>query len=77
MAVKVYSTNTCPWCLKAKDFLKEKNIEFTEVDVSKDQEASAEMQQKSGQRGVPVLDINGVIIVGFDKDAVSAALENV
>jgi glutaredoxin-like YruB-family protein len=72
--VKVYSTPTCPWCIRAKQFLKENNIVFLDVDVSLDQAASEEMIQKSGQMGVPVLDIDGEIIVGFDKDKIRQAL---
>lgn len=74
MKVKVYSTSTCPWCIKAKGYLKEKNIEFEDVDVSSNEEAAKEMQEKSGQMGVPVLDINGEIIVGFNKEAIEKAL---
>ncbi len=67
MAVKVYSTQTCPWCKKAKDFFKEKNVEFEDIDVSQNHEAAKEMVEKSGQMGVPVIDIDGEIIVGFDQ----------
>ena len=66
--VKVYSTSTCPWCHKAKDFLKEKNVKFEDIDVGADQKAANEMLEKSGQMGVPVIDIDGKIIVGFDKE---------
>jgi len=72
--IKVYSTDNCPWCTKAKDFLKQNKIEFDEVDVGKDTAAAEEMVHKSGQRGVPVLDINGKIIVGFDQQAIKQAL---
>lgn len=65
--VKVYSTQTCPWCHKVKDFLKEKGVEFDNIDVSQDQEAAQKMVEKSGQMGVPQTEINGKIIVGFDK----------
>ena len=67
MAIKVYSTPTCPWCTMAKKYLTSKNVAFEEVDVSQNREGATEMVQKSGQRGVPVLDINGEIIVGFDQ----------
>ena len=73
--VKVYSTPTCPYCKGAKQFLKENNIEFEDIDVSSNQAAAQEMIQKSGQMGVPVLEINGQIITGFDKEAISKALE--
>lgn len=72
--VKVYSTPTCPWCVRAKDYLKQKKVRFSEVDVSRDAAGAREMIQKSGQRGVPVLDIDGTIIVGFDKPAIEQAL---
>jgi glutaredoxin-like YruB-family protein len=73
--VKVYSTPTCPWCKKAKAFLKEKNVEFEDFDVSTDHKAQHEMIEKSGQMGVPVLDVKGTIVVGFDQDAIEKALE--
>jgi len=72
--VIVYSTQQCPWCVKAKEFLKSKDIEFENHDVSKDPKAAGEMMQKSGQRGVPVLDIGGTIIIGFDQAAIEQAL---
>lgn len=72
--VKVYSTKICPWCKKVKEFLSEKNVEFENIDVGEDQEASKEMVEKSGQMGVPVIDIDGKIIVGFDKEALEKAL---
>ena len=72
--VKVYSTPTCPYCIRAKQFLKENNIEFENLDVSGNQSAAEEMIQKSGQMGVPVLDIDGEIIVGFDKEKIETAL---
>ena len=65
--VTVYSTATCPYCVRAKDFLKANNIEFTNIDVSNNEEAAKQMVEKSGQMGVPVIDIDGEIIVGFDK----------
>ncbi|MCX8158378.1 MAG: glutathione S-transferase N-terminal domain-containing protein [Candidatus Diapherotrites archaeon] len=72
--VKVYSTPTCPYCILAKEFLKEKKIAFEDVDVSKDRNAALEMIRKSGQTGVPVIEINGKIIVGFNKEAILEAL---
>lgn len=74
MTVKVYSTPTCPWCTMAKKYLSEKNVNYEDVDVSKDRNAAAEMVSKSGQRGVPVIDIDGNIIVGFDKDRIDGLL---
>jgi glutaredoxin-like YruB-family protein len=74
MAVKVYSTPTCPWCTIAKQYLDSKNISFEDLDVSKDRNATSEMVSKSGQRGVPVLDIDGNIIIGFDKDKIDSLI---
>ncbi|MFA5115046.1 MAG: glutaredoxin family protein [Candidatus Omnitrophota bacterium] len=72
--VKVYSTPTCPFCIRAKQYLKDNNVVFEDIDVSGNQQAAEEMVSKSGQMGVPVLDIDGEIIVGFDKDRISQAL---
>ena len=68
--IKVYSTTTCPYCVTLKDFLKANNIAFEEVDVSFDVEKQQEMIAKSGQMGVPVVDIDGQIIVGFDRERI-------
>ena len=65
--VKVYSTNTCPYCTRAKEFLEENRIEFENINVSDDEEAAQEMIEKSGQMGVPVIVIGDEVIVGFDK----------
>lgn len=73
--VKVYSTKTCPWCDQVKDFLREKGVKFEEIDVGTDQKAAQEMIQKSGQMGVPQIEINGEIIVGFDQAKIEKALE--
>lgn len=73
--VKVYSTPSCPWCHKAKDFLKEKKIEFEDINVAENEEARKEMVDKSGQMGVPVIDIDGKIIVGFDQEAIKKELK--
>ena len=72
--VKVYSTPTCPFCIRAKQFLKDNNIFFEDVDVAANQEAAKEMMQRSGQMGVPVIDIEGQLIVGFDKAEIKKAL---
>ena len=74
MAVKIYSTPTCPWCKKAKEFFKANKVAFTDIDVSKDQKATEEMIKKSGQTGVPVIDVNGKILVGFDEGKLKSAL---
>ncbi|HEY9060353.1 MAG TPA: glutaredoxin domain-containing protein [Pseudobacteroides sp.] len=75
MNITVYSTPTCPWCTRVKDYLKDKEVGFKEVDVSKDRESAMEMINKSGQRGVPVIDIDGNIIVGFDQAAIDNLLK--
>jgi len=67
MKVTVYSTPTCPYCVMAKNYLKEKNIPYEDIDVSANPAKAREMIQKSGQRGVPVIDIDGNIIVGFNR----------
>ncbi|MDA1196899.1 MAG: glutaredoxin family protein [Nanoarchaeota archaeon] len=72
--VKVYSTPSCPWCVKAKEYLKEKNVEYEDIDVAEDEKARNAMIEKSGQMSVPVLDVHGTIIVGFDQDAIDKAL---
>ncbi len=73
-SVIVYGTTTCPWCIRAKQFLKENNIVFQDIDVSGNQQAADAIMQKSGQMGVPVLDIEGEIIVGFDKERIKQSL---
>ena len=72
--VTVYSTPTCPFCIRAKQFLKENSIKFEEIDVSENQDKAQEMIKRSGQMGVPVLDIDGEIIVGFDKEKIKETL---
>jgi len=72
--VKVYSTPTCPYCAKTKSFLKENNVPFEDVDVAQNRKAAKEMVEKSGQMSVPVIDIDGKMIIGFDKKAISKEL---
>ena len=72
--MKVYSTPTCPYCIRAKQFLKDSNVQFEDIDVSSNQEKAQEMIDKSGQMGVPVIDIEGEIIMGFDQGAIKKAL---
>ncbi len=74
MNVIVYSTPTCPYCVMAKDYLKEKNVPFEDVDVSNNPARAREMIEKSGQRGVPVIDVDGTIIIGFDKNRLETLL---
>lgn len=73
--VKVYSTPTCPYCHMAKEYLKANNVPFQDINVAADEKAADEMQQKTGQLGVPVIEIGNTIIVGFDKDAINEALK--
>ena len=73
--VKVYSTPTCPWCHKAKEFLQELKVEFEDINVAENQEAAQAMVEKSGQRGVPVIEIDGEMIVGFNPEAIKKALK--
>lgn len=75
MEVTIYSTASCPWCAKVKEFLKENKIKFKNIDVGEDTKAGEEMVKKSGQTGVPVTDIDGTIVVGFDEDKLKAALK--
>ena len=72
--VRIYTTSTCPWCIKTKEFLKANHVKYEEVNVGEDEKARNEMFEKSGQFGVPVTDANGTIIVGFDKEALKKAL---
>ncbi len=65
--VKVYSTPTCPWCKRTKKFLEDNGIEYQNLDVAGDETARNEMIEKTGQMGVPVIDIDGEIIIGFDE----------
>ena len=66
MAVIVYTTNSCPFCVKVKDFLKENNIDYEERNAQQNPDYAQEVIQKSGQVGVPVTDIDGTIIIGFN-----------
>ena len=72
--IKVYGTPTCPYCAMTRKFLQDNNIEFEYIDVSAEPEKVREIVEKSGQMGVPVLDIDGRIVTGFDKDAIERAL---
>ena len=72
--VTVYTTPTCSWCTAAKDHLSAHSIAFEEVDVAADMQRAREMVEKSGQYGVPVIDIDGEIIVGFDRTRIDSLL---
>ncbi|MBS3081279.1 glutaredoxin family protein [Candidatus Pacearchaeota archaeon] len=73
--ITIYTTPTCPWCRTTKEFLKSRKIKYKEIDVSKDRKAAEEMIKKSGQYGVPVLDINGKIVIGFDKEKIEQLIK--
>lgn len=72
--VKIYTTSWCVYCKAAKEFFKANNIKYDEIDVENDQKAQEEMIHKSGQLGVPVIEVNGEIFVGFDKRGLARAL---
>lgn len=72
--VTIYSTPTCTYCNMAKEFFKTNNVSYTEYNVATDLEKRKEMVDKSGQMGVPVIDIEGEVTVGFDKETLSKAL---
>ena len=72
--VRIFSTPACPYCVALKQFLKEKNIEFEDINVAEDVAAREEMVKKTGQMGVPVSEIDGQMIVGFDKEKISSLL---
>ena len=72
--IKIYSTSWCPACVKAKKYLGLKGLAFSEINVADAHEDREEVFKVSGQRTVPVLDIHGEIIVGFDKSAIDKAI---
>ena len=74
MSVLVYSTPNCPHCNRAKTYLREQNIQFSEYDVSKDRLRAREMVEISGQNSVPTLVVNGRVIVGFEPKLIDDAL---
>lgn len=67
--VTVYTTPTCPWCHRLKDFLRARGIAFTEVDVSRDPAAARRLVELTGARSVPVTVADGRTVVGFDREA--------
>ena len=72
--VRIFSTPSCPYCVTLKEYLKENNIAFEDIDVSQDEVALNEMVEKTNQTGVPVIDIDGQFILGFDKEKISQLL---
>jgi len=74
MAVRIYTTPSCVYCNKAKQYFRENKISYTEYNVAQDLRRAEEMVKKSGQMGVPVVDVNGRIIVGFNQNEIERAL---
>ena len=72
--VKIYTTPSCVYCKMAKEFFKNNSVQYEEYDVAVDEKARNEMIEKSHQLGVPVIEIDGEIFVGFDKNALAEAL---
>ena len=73
--VTVYTTPSCVYCRMAKDFFKKNNVEYTELNVVNDEKAREDMIKKSRQLGVPVIDVDGEIFVGFDQAGLKKALK--
>jgi len=73
--VKIYSTETCPWCAKTKEFLKQHKIPFTNVDVSTNSKAAHDMFKKTRQMGVPVIEIGKEIMAGYDENRLKELLK--
>jgi glutaredoxin-like YruB-family protein len=71
----IYTTSSCPWCQATKEFLKKQNYTYEERNVETNPQWANEMVEKSGQYGVPVIDIEGKIIIGFSPEEISAALQ--
>jgi len=72
--IRIFSTPSCPYCVTLKEYLKEKEFEYEDINVAEDKEATKEMIEKSGQMGVPVSEIKGEIIIGFDKVKINKIL---
>jgi len=72
--VTVYSTPTCPYCKRAKDYLSRKGIAYTEINVAESREAAQEMIRKSGQMGVPVITVDEQVVVGFNQALLDSLL---
>lgn len=73
--IKLFTTPTCPYCYTLKEFLKSKNIEFEDIDVSQSEDAREELIKKSGKMEVPVIEIEGEIVAGFDKEKIEKLLK--
>ena len=75
MKVTVYGTLHCPWCHKTREFLAAHKVKFTDINIEENEKAKKDIIKKSGQLGVPVIDIDGKIIIGFDESAIRKALK--
>ena len=74
MAVTIYTTPTCGYCKVAKEFFRSQHVPFTEYNVASDQRKAEEMVRKTGQMGVPVIEVNGKVIVGFNRPEIEKVL---
>jgi glutaredoxin 3 len=72
--VLVFTTPSCPWCTRAKSYLRERHVAFREVDVSRDPAAARDLVRRTGQMGVPVIEIDGRPVVGFDRPRIDRLL---
>ena len=72
--VTIYSTSTCPYCVMAKEYFEKQGVAFVEKNVQTDHDAAKEMVEKTHQLGVPVIDVNGTVIIGFDRESIDKAL---
>lgn len=72
--VLVFTTPTCPWCTRVKQYLRQRNVKFREIDVSRDAAAARDLVRRTGQMGVPVVEIDGRPVVGFDKPKIDKLL---
>jgi glutaredoxin-like YruB-family protein len=76
MSIIVYTSTNCPYCMRVKNLLKQNKVEFVEINIENDSSMAFEVVQKTGQMSVPVTDINGKLVVGFNKEAILGALGN-
>lgn len=74
MTVKIYTSPTCPYCLMAKTFMENNNIEYEEIDVSSNEKIAMDIIKKSGHIGVPIIEVNGSYIAGFDEEELKKKL---
>ncbi len=72
MEVNVYTAPGCAWCLKVKEYLDQRHVVYNEINVAANREAAKEMVRKTSQRGVPVVEVDGVFLIGFDQEGMDA-----